>query len=191
MGVEAQEGSEALKTAIVDTLIAMMEAIPAAKEPVLLQLCECIEDCDFPRVIIRVLHVLSAEGASAVAPGRFTRFLYNRVILEGAAVRAAALQALGRFAARVPSVRRGVEALLLKGALGDENDEARERAVAALAALRLLDARQNVETGKGVDCRPVPLENRGNRRNRRMSMNRGMSVENRRNQRNWRSWRSC
>ena len=190
MGVEAQEGLEALKTAIVDTLIAMMEAIPAAKEPVLLQLCECIEDCDFPRVIIRVLHVLSAEGASAVAPGRFTRFLYNRVILEGAAVRAAALQALGRFAARVPSVRRGVEALLT-GALGDENDEARERAVAALAALRLLDARQNVETGKGVDCRPVPLENRGNRGNRRMSMNRGMSVENRRNRRNPRSWRSC
>lgn len=191
MGVEAQEGSEALKTAIVDTLIAMMEAIPAAKEPVLLQLCECIEDCDFPRVIIRVLHVLSAEGASAVAPGRFTRFLYNRVILEGAAVRAAALQALGRFAARVPSVRRGVEALLLKGALGDENDEARERAVAALAALRLLDARQNVETGKWVDCRPMSVENRGNRGNRRMSMNRGnrrMSMENRRNPR---SWRSC
>ncbi|CBK24517.2 uncharacterized protein [Blastocystis hominis] len=141
------EGSEALKTAIVDTLIAIMHAIPAAMEPVLLQLCECIEDCDFPRVIIRVLHVLSAEGAAAVAPGRFTRFLYNRVILEGAAVRAAAIQALGRFAERVPAVRRGVETLL-RGSLSDENDEARERAVAALVALRNLDAQRGVETGK-------------------------------------------
>ena len=121
-----------------------MHAIPAAMEPVLLQLCECIEDCDFPRVIIRVLHVLSAEGASAMAPGRFTRFLYNRVILEGAAVRAAAL---GRFAVKVPEVRRGVETLL-RGCLNDESDEARERAVAALVTLQNLEKQGNVEMGK-------------------------------------------
>ena len=150
-----------------DTLIAIMRAIPAAKEPVLLQLCECIEDCDFPRVIIRVLHVLSAEGASAVAPGRFTRFLYNRVILEGAAVRAAAIQALGRFAERVPAVRRGV-ATLLRGSLSDESDEARERAVAALVALRNLDAQRGVETGKPVQSRKKeqPETDRRNWRNR-------------------------
>lgn len=124
-----------------------MHAIPAAMEPVLLQLCECIEDCDFPRVIIRVLHVLSAEGASAMAPGRFTRFLYNRVILEGAAVRAAAIQALGRFAVKVPEVRRGVETLL-RGCLNDESDEARERAVAALVTLQNLEKQGNVEMGK-------------------------------------------
>lgn len=149
-----------------DTLIAIMRAIPAAKEPVLLQLCECIEDCDFPRVIIRVLHVLSAEGASAVAPGRFTRFLYNRVILEGAAVRAAAIQALGRFAERVPAVRRGV-ATLLRGSLSDESDEARERAVAALVTLRNLEERGGVETGKCVECRRKrPMSDRRNWRNR-------------------------
>ena len=102
----------------------------------LLQLCECIEDCDFPRVIIRVLYVIATEGATAVSPERFTRFLFNRVILEGAAVRAAAVQSLGIFAERVPAVRRGVT-MLLRGCLKDENDEVRERAVAALTALNL------------------------------------------------------
>ncbi|KNB46255.1 coatomer subunit [Blastocystis sp. subtype 4] len=134
-GILRNEGSEALKAAIVDTIIAMMKRIPESLEPSLLHLCECIEDCEYPQIIIGILHVLAEYGPTAVAPSRFIRFIFNRIILEGASVRAAAVQSLGEFAGRVESVRESVQELL-RGCLTDESDEVRDRAVTALAALQ-------------------------------------------------------
>ena len=116
-------------------MISVLERIPDALEACLLHLCECIEDCEYPQVIIRVLHVLAQHGPSAVAPARFIRFIYNRVILEDACVRAAAVEALGQFAGRVESVKKSV-AELLRGCLKDENDEVRARVVVALTGLQ-------------------------------------------------------
>lgn len=78
--------------------------------------------------------MLAQHGPDAVAPARFIRFIYNRIILEDACVRAAAVEALGQFAGRVPSVRKSVTELL-RGCLKDENDEVRERVVLALQGL--------------------------------------------------------
>lgn len=47
---------------------------------------------------------------------------FNRVILENAAVRAAAVPALAKFAARLPSLRASIR-VLLKRSLLDEDDE--------------------------------------------------------------------
>ena len=120
---------------IVGTMISILERIPDALEACLLHLCECIEDCEYPQVIIRVLHVLAQHGPDAVAPARFIRFIYNRIILEDACVRAAAVEALGQFAGRVESVRKSVVELL-RGCLKDENDEVRARVVVALTGLQ-------------------------------------------------------
>lgn len=79
--------------------------------------------------------MLAEYGPTAVAPSRFIRFIFNRIILEGASVRAAAVQSLGEFAGRVESVRESVQELL-RGCLTDESDEVRDRAVTALAALQ-------------------------------------------------------
>ena len=98
-------------------------------------MCECIEDCEYPQIIVRILHVLAEYGPTAVAPSRFIRFIFNRIILEGASVRAAAVQSLGEFAGRVDSVRESVQELI-RGCLTDESDEVRDRAVTALAALQ-------------------------------------------------------
>ena len=116
-------------------MISILERIPDALEACLLHLCECIEDCEYPQVIIRVLHVLAQHGPDAVAPARFIRFIYNRIILEDACVRAAAVEALGQFAGRVESVRKSVVELL-RGCLKDENDEVRARVVVALTGLQ-------------------------------------------------------
>lgn len=55
---------------------------------------------------------------------RYIRFIFNRVILENATVRAAAVSALARFGAAVESLRPRV-VVLLKRALFDNDDEVR------------------------------------------------------------------
>ena len=51
-------------------------------------LCEFIEDCEHTVLATRILHLLGREGPRSQQPGRYIRFIYNRVILENAAVRA-------------------------------------------------------------------------------------------------------
>lgn len=55
---------------------------------------------------------------------RYIRYIYNRVILENATVRAAALSSLARFGAACPELHDRV-VLLLKRALYDNDDEVR------------------------------------------------------------------
>lgn len=55
---------------------------------------------------------------------RYIRYIYNRIILENATVRAAAVSALASFGARVPELT-GRVVVLLKRALYDNDDEVR------------------------------------------------------------------
>jgi hypothetical protein len=55
---------------------------------------------------------------------RYIRYIYNRIILENATVRAAAVSALANFGARCEGVRERV-VVLLKRALYDNDDEVR------------------------------------------------------------------
>lgn len=47
----------------------------------------------------RILHLLGREGPRTKQPSKYIRFIYNRVILESANVRAAAVTALAKFGA--------------------------------------------------------------------------------------------
>ena len=75
---------------------ALIREIPEAKEAGLSQLSEFIEDCEYTALATRVLHLLGKEGPALPAPqpSQFIRFIYNRVILENAPVRASAVSAL-------------------------------------------------------------------------------------------------
>lgn len=55
---------------------------------------------------------------------RYIRYIYNRIILENATVRAAAVSALANFGANVPELSQRV-VVLLKRALFDNDDEVR------------------------------------------------------------------
>eukprot|EP00058_Branchiostoma_floridae_P014592 XP_002600080.1 hypothetical protein BRAFLDRAFT_122413 [Branchiostoma floridae] len=76
------------KRAIVDSLIGIIEENPEAKEAGLAHLCEFIEDCEHTVLATRILHLLGREGPRTPSPSKYIRFIYNRVILENAAVRA-------------------------------------------------------------------------------------------------------
>ena len=71
-----------------NTIITITEDNPDVKEAGLAHLCEFIEDCEHVELSVRVLHVLGKDGPQAPQPAKYIRFIYNRVILEAAPVRA-------------------------------------------------------------------------------------------------------
>jgi len=133
-GALREEGGFEYKRSIVDALLAVVQAVPEAKEAGLAHLCEFIEDCEFSHLSAQVLALLGREGPTAKDPARYIRFVYNRTILENATVRAAAVSALARFGAGCPELT-GRVVVLLRRALLDVDDEVRDRAVLHLAQL--------------------------------------------------------
>jgi coatomer protein complex subunit gamma len=129
-----EEGGFDFKKSIVSSIISLIRQVPETTESSLLHLCEFIEDCEFTRLSTQILHLLGELGPKTSAPARYIRFIYNRVILENAAVRAAAVSALSKFAAQCPSLRESIMTLL-KRSLIDEDDETRDRAALSVRVL--------------------------------------------------------
>ncbi|XP_046976934.1 coatomer subunit gamma-like [Vanessa cardui] len=127
-GMLREEGGVEYKTAIADTIIALVEENPDAKETGLAHLCEFIEDCEHTSLAVRILHVLGREGPKARQPSRYIRYIYNRVILESGPVRAAAVSAVARFGATREELLPNIRVLLSRCQL-DDDDEVRDRAI--------------------------------------------------------------
>ncbi|KAH9255188.1 hypothetical protein BASA81_006628 [Batrachochytrium salamandrivorans] len=129
-----EEGGYEIKRCVVDTVLEVMENIPEAQEVGLFHLCEFIEDCEFTSLSTQILHVLGELGPKMQNPQKLIRYVYNRVILENAQVRAAAVSSLGAFAIRVPNLQHSV-CQLLKRCQQDEDDEVRDRASTFLSLI--------------------------------------------------------
>ncbi|KAI8590226.1 adaptin N terminal region-domain-containing protein [Geranomyces variabilis] len=122
------EGGYEYKRAIVEAIFDIVHHIPESKEFALSHLCEFIEDCEFNKLAVRILHLLGTEGPKTPKASKYIRYIYNRVILENATVRAAAVTALARFAVQLPELRERVKVLLTR-CLDDNEDEVRDRAI--------------------------------------------------------------
>ncbi|KAL6780449.1 COPG1 [Auxenochlorella protothecoides x Auxenochlorella symbiontica] len=140
-----EDGGHAFKRAVAAALTRLVAEIPEAREAGLAQLAEFIEDCEFTSLSVQILHLLGREGPTAPDPARFVRVIYNRVALENATVRGAALAALCAFGVARPELRRRV-AVLMRRALHDADDEVRDRATLYLARLEGLLG-ERVEAG--------------------------------------------
>jgi coatomer protein complex subunit gamma len=57
-------------------------------------LAEHIEDCEHAHIQTKIINFLAEEGPLAKTPSTYIRFIYNRVNLEKAVIRAAAVSAL-------------------------------------------------------------------------------------------------
>ena len=86
------------------------------------------QDCEFTYLSTQILHLLGREGPRTREPARYIRYIYNRIILENATVRAAAVASLARFGALVADLRPRI-LVLLSRALYDNDDEARRPAL--------------------------------------------------------------
>ena len=110
----------------------------------LAHLCEFIEDCEFTKLAVRILHLLGVEGPKTPHPTKYIRYIYNRVVLENALVRAAAVTALAKFGVgqKDPEVKRSVSVLLTR-CLDDTDDEVRDRAALNLRLMSEEDEMAN------------------------------------------------
>ncbi|KAJ8763375.1 hypothetical protein K2173_002258 [Erythroxylum novogranatense] len=122
-----EEGGFDYKKAIVDSIVILIRDIPEAKESGLLHLCEFIEDCEFTYLSTQILHFLGMEGPKTSDPSKYIRHIYNRVHLENATVRAAAVSTLAKFGAMIDELKPRIF-VLLRRCLFDSDDEVRDRA---------------------------------------------------------------
>ena len=93
---------------------------------------------------MRILHLLGIEGPKTLHPTKYIRYIYNRVVLENAIVRAAAVAALAKFGVGQsdPEVKRSVNVLLTR-CLDDTDDEVRDRAALNLRLMTEEDEMAN------------------------------------------------
>ncbi|CAF9939702.1 MAG: coatomer subunit gamma [Heterodermia speciosa] len=128
-GILRDEGGYEFKRAVVESMFDLIKFVPGSKESALAHLCEFIEDCEFTPLAVRILHLLGVEGPKTSQPTKYIRYIYNRVVLENALVRAAAVTALGKFGIgqQDPELKRSVTVLLTR-CLDDIDDEVRDRA---------------------------------------------------------------
>lgn len=130
-----EEGGFKFKKAIVDAMLVIIQEVKDATEVGLEHFCEFIEDCEFPELSIRILHVLGDKGPQTSNPAKYIRFIFNRVILETASVRCAAVSSLAKFGTAVPALTNHI-IILLNRCLQDNDDEVRERAIFYQAMLK-------------------------------------------------------
>lgn len=128
------EGGIELKRTVVDVITDIVEQNKEATSSGLYHFCEYIEDCEYTSLATRILHLLGDKAPQQEKPQGFIRYIYNRIILENAVIRAAAVSALAKFAARVPSLRHSIT-VLLRRCQNDDNDEVRDRATLYLTLL--------------------------------------------------------
>ncbi|KAG0496215.1 hypothetical protein HPP92_000906 [Vanilla planifolia] len=86
------------------------------------------------RTLNKILHFLGNEGPKTSDPSKYIRYIYNRVILENATVRAAAVSTLAKFGSLVESLKPRIF-VLLRRCLFDSDDEVRDRATLFLNVL--------------------------------------------------------
>ncbi|KAH7640912.1 coat protein (coatomer) gamma [Dermatophagoides farinae] len=146
-----EEGGYEYKKSIVDTIIAIIEDNPEAKEAGLAYLCEFIEDCEHTSLAVKILYLLGREGVKTAQPAKYIRYIYNRLILEKSPVRAAAVSSLAKFAAHCEDLLPQILVLLERSVL-DADDEVRDRATYYINIL----AQQSKSTK--LNCISSPLQ---------------------------------
>ncbi|MCJ1309231.1 coatomer subunit gamma [Agyrium rufum] len=136
-GILRDEGGYEFKRSVVESMFDLIKFVPGSKEDALAHLCEFIEDCEFTKLSVRILHLLGVEGPKTSQPTKYIRYIYNRVVLENAIVRAAAVIALTKFGVgpQDPEVKRSVTVLLTR-CLDDSDDEVRDRAALSLRLMQ-------------------------------------------------------
>jgi len=154
-----EEGGFEYKKSIVECILRIIQEIPEAKDAGLAQLSEFIEDCEYTYLSSQILHILGEQGPLTSDPSKYIRYIYNRVILENATVRASAVSALAKFGLLCPFLLPHI-LQLLRRCLYDNDDEVRDRAAFCLSSLKKdpLGDIPNYEAGKSIPYSVAFLE---------------------------------
>lgn len=129
-----EEGGFEYKQCIVHTIIELFHEIYEAKELSLSYLAEFIEDCEYTHLSCEILYLLGEEAPDTPDPGKYLRYIYNRVVLENPSIRAAAISAMANIGLNCEALVQRVR-VLLRRCLFDTDDEVRDRASASIILL--------------------------------------------------------
>ncbi|EAN31649.1 Adaptin N terminal region family protein [Theileria parva strain Muguga] len=100
-----QETAYAPKAEMVDATIQIVSEIPKARTMGISNLCEFIEDCEYPEINCRIIKFLGENIPNTSNPTEYIRFIYNRLMLENPLVRSASIDALENIAKALPELR--------------------------------------------------------------------------------------
>ncbi|OIR57232.1 MAG: coatomer subunit gamma [Amphiamblys sp. WSBS2006] len=114
--------TQALQSKAVDSIVLIVRRHPSKAREGVEYLCRFIEDCDNTMATVQVLTLLGEYGLDAGCSDSIVRAAYNRMALEGEAVREAAAATLFRIATQTPSLAEDIFSFLRK--FEDDDDEA-------------------------------------------------------------------
>lgn len=177
-----EEAGYEYKNKIIDCMLLLINHSDRAKEYGLDNLCEFIEDCEYPELSVRILHLISQLGPKTTQCSRYIRFVFNRILLECACVRAAAISCLARCAVQCPQLKNDIH-ILLKRSLVDQDDEARDRATIFSSLLDEID--KETEKNHSLTGNNIAINNNEEKNNNDdNTMNMNESVQDNDNQMN-------
>lgn len=130
-----EEGGYDYKRKTVESICEILNFIPESREIGLIQLCEFIEDCEYPKLTSKIIYLIGNIGPESKNATELIRYIYNRLILENTAVRSACVGALSKFALDVPDSRKDIIKILRNKCCIDPEDEVRDRAIVALSLI--------------------------------------------------------
>ncbi|CAD8045387.1 unnamed protein product [Paramecium sonneborni] len=120
------EASQEFKKYSIEIFEFIIHEIPEARETAILALADYIEDCQHSALQLSVLSILNREASKKQCPTRVIRIVNNRLHLEDAEIRAAAVGVLGKFLLHYPNEKVNLLELLSASAQ-DPDEEVRNR----------------------------------------------------------------
>ena len=130
-----EEGGYEYKRKTVESICEILNSIPESREIGLLQLCEFIEDCEYPKLTAKIIYLIGNIGPESKNASELIRYIYNRLILENTIVRVACVGALSKFALDFPDSRKDIIRILRNKCCIDPEDEVRDRAIVTLSLI--------------------------------------------------------
>jgi len=137
-----EEGGASLKEAVFKSMVEIMQDDPTCSALAMGHLSEFIEDCEHDNLSTNVLHFLGEHSSNVKNPSKYIRYIYNRVILESATVRAAAVSALSSIAHSSPDLKEPIKSLL-ETSITDSHSEVRDRAALGICSLNIPDSEED------------------------------------------------
>ena len=139
-----EEGGYEYKRKTVESICEILNFIPESREIGLIQLCEFIEDCEYPKLTAKIIYLIGNIGPASKNASELIRYIYNRLILENTMVRVACVGALSKFALDVEVSRQDIIKILRNKCCIDPEDEVRDRAIVSLALISRETQSQNL-----------------------------------------------
>lgn len=130
-----EEGGFEYKRKNVDATRESLNNIPESREVGLAQLCEFIEDCEYPKLTAKIIYLIGDIGPDSKNATEMIRYIYNRLILENTVVRVACVGAFAKFAVKIDSCRKDIVDILKNKCCNDSDDEVRDRALVSLSLI--------------------------------------------------------